>query len=164
MKIFRNITPFAIVLALWLTACGSTPVAGGSASPTSSAASPSATTQANGCPTQIIPVDPQPAATVVVTQQNSGNPAPITLNIGESMEIHLSSTLSWHLNVADPDQSLSAITPEGWYNESLPACVWRYSAAKAGSATLTFTGTVLCPAGQQCPQLAVATEVAVTVK
>ena len=172
LKHIGHCAPIVIVLALWLSACGSTPTpaASGNAAPTATAAPavtglPTTTkTLTNGCPIQTIPVDPQPPAQVIVNQPGGAKATPIMLSMGQSMEIHLSSAISWHLNLADPNQILTASGLAGWYNKTLTACIWRYNATKVGSATFTFTGTPLCQPGQVCSQVAIESDFEVTVQ
>lgn len=165
MRHLRYSGPLVIMLVLWLTACGSTATTAASNNVTPAVrSSPSATALTNGCATQNIPIDPLPPAQVIAMQQSGGNAMPISLAVGESLEVHLSAAISWRLTLADPAQILSASALEGWYNRALPACIWRYRATKAGSATFTFTGTVLCQPGQTCPQLVIESDFDVTVK
>ena len=156
--ISRLLTLVGLVVLLPLAACGSTPT------PAAVAPTPTHTpsTNGNGCLTQLIPVDPQAAATVVVGQVSGGNPTAVTVNTGQSFEIHLSPAFRWQLRSTDPTQLLSATTPEGWFNSTLNVCVWRFSATKAGSATLSFSGGAYCVAGQPCSQVAVVANYTVT--
>ena len=174
MRSFKHIghcAPIVIILALWLSACGSTPTpaASGNASPTA-VSSPGVTgttatkSLTNGCPIQTIPVDPLPPAKVIVNQPSGANTAPITLSMGQSMEIRLSSAIAWHLNLADPNQILTATGLAGWYNKTLKTCIWRYDATKVGSATFTFIGSALCQAGETCSQIAIESDFEVNVQ
>jgi hypothetical protein len=102
-----------------------------------------------------------PAASIVKTQ-GGANPAQVTLNINQTVEIHLPGTFRWGGGPNDPNHILSATTPEGWFDQASHNCIWRYTAAKAGTATLIFSGTFLCDAGKPCPAIATVAEYDVT--
>jgi hypothetical protein len=161
-----------IVLALLLAACGRTTNAGGgNAGSTATTTAATATTKAtataiastkNGCPSQQAPTTPLPAASTVKTQ-GGASPAQITLNINQTVEIHLPGTFRWGGGPNDPNHILGVTAHEGWFDQASHNCIWRYTAAKAGTATMIFSGTFLCDAGKPCPAIATVAEYDITV-
>jgi hypothetical protein len=161
----RAIAPTAVlVVALLaslslLTSCGQmTPggqrVQSGSPSASSTPASRLAGAASyNGCPAQHPPVD---AASfrpdVVVSQENVSSPQMIALTQGQRIEIRLQPMYRWQLTASDSSHALAASSnPEGWYDDSLKACIWRFTAAATGSAQLSYSGPIVCPPLELCP-------------
>ncbi len=176
------ITTFWCLGLLMLAACapGGSRTAGntspGQASPTASVqrsptatatSSPSATpgSQAlNGCSTASPPADAQKPADVVVTLKGTGNEQPVTLNKGQTLEVRLLATARWHMNVQNSSSALGTQEAIGWYNASLKSCIWRFTAVGAGTATLVFTGIIICPPKDQCPVAALDQQYDITVR
>ncbi len=152
----------AIMSALLLAACGRTVNAGnGDAGASATATATAVASTLNGCPGKQASSSPLPAASTVVTQV-SGNPTRVTLNIDQTVEVRLPANFRWGGGPNDPNHILSATADEGWFDATLHTCIWRYTATKAGSAALTFSGTFLCEASKPCPAIATVAEYDVT--
>jgi hypothetical protein len=82
-----------------------------------------------------------PAVTVT---QDVDSAQPITLARGQHLEISLTPGVQWRLTSSDPDHALAAASAEGWYDASVSACIWRFTAVSNGTAQLSFSGLVLC--------------------
>lgn len=160
-KRLDNPSVFLLLLALTalvsLTGCGQLTRSGTSGATTATtAALPSATapphaSDIKGCPGGQAPGD---AATFVpdVTVSQEASPAqPVALTHGQRLEIRLAPGAQWRLANAGFGSILTATSAEGWYNPAVNACIWRFTAASAGSVRLTFDGLVLCqPANLHC--------------
>jgi hypothetical protein len=81
---------------------------------------------------------------------DQGAAQPVGLSSGQRLEIHLSPTSHWTLALSDPNHVLASAPPEGWYDPTTSACVWRFVASGAGVAQLAFKGLVLCPPNVHC--------------
>jgi hypothetical protein len=154
----------ALGVVLLLGGCGQVTHAGSASLTATQAATPAttpATTQAqstgnstlaNGCPSKQIPVDSglfRPDVTVTYSQ-DQGVAQPVALTHGQRLEIQLSPNVQWSLTVADPNRVLEGMTPEGWYDASVNACLWRFAAISAGSVYLSFRGSILCLSNLHC--------------
>ena len=146
----------ALVAGLLLVSCGQVSRAE-LASPTTPATAPAAqSTRGNvvavGCPVQRAPSDANsfhPDVTIT-SSQDLGAAQPVALTQGQRLEIHLESTVQWSLTTTGPAHVLDSMTPAGWYDASLNACVWRFTAVGAGTDHLAFRGPVLCPPNIRC--------------
>jgi hypothetical protein len=132
-----------------LAACGGSTSVGGTPTHT-----PGFT--GNGCPSQLIPVDPPRPPDVVLTQQSDSGSNVKTVNVtkGQSIEIRLPASFTWHLSQGTPSPVLDMAAPAGWYNSALRACIWRFGAASVGTVQLEFAGGLVCEPGRACPALA----------
>ena len=153
--------PLVVAGLTLLAACGS------AGRTTNQGASITPSASLNGCPTQLIPVDPPIHPPDVILTQSS-DPGTfvksVTVTQGESIEIRLPANIRWHLQASDPSQALAVGRPSGWYNSQLLACIWRYSAVGAGQANLDFSGGPVCAADAPCPTIAAVAHYSVTVK
>ena len=160
LTIRRGWLALALGFGILLAGCGQVTHAGS----TSLTATPSATQSAtkspsarnsataNGCPSKQLPVDGgifRPDVTIT-SSQDLGAAQSFALTQGQRLEIHLESTVQWSLTTTDPAHVLDSMTPAGWYDASLNACVWRFTAIGAGTDHLAFRGPVLCPPNIRC--------------
>jgi hypothetical protein len=149
--------PLILASLLLLAACGaSTTAQGGGVTPSASL---------NGCPTQLIPVDPFGKPDLILTQQSDPGTfvKSVTVTQGQSLEIRLPAHISWRLTASDPAQTLAMAQPAGWYNSQLLACIWRFSAVSPGEANLDFSGGLVCAPGSACPAIAAVAQYHITV-
>lgn len=119
----------------------------------------------NGCPTQHPPAGrgTQPAD-VTVTQGSGVNTPPVTIKNGQTLEVRLPATFRWGLNIQDTDKILKTTDATGWYDATLKACRWRFTALSTGTATLQYVGTMVCAPAQPCPALAIAQDYTIDVQ
>ncbi len=137
-----------------LAACGRTTSGDLNTAPTATTVATRATfgATANGCFTPQAPADAGSfTPDVVVTQQTTASSS-ISLTKGQRLELRLTPTVRWGLTLSDPDHTLASAPVQGWYDASVGACVWRFSAVGAGQAELNFDGTSVCPKGGACAQ------------
>lgn len=145
-----------LALMLALAACGVSGSAQGSSTAATATPTPAmpGTSLLNGCPMQQAPSDAHTADVVVQgvggMTQSSGRP--VTLKVGQTLHVELAATNRWRLSVADAGSALTQPAGNGWYDAQHKICVWQFTAVKAGSATLEFTGSAVCAAGHPCPQ------------
>jgi hypothetical protein len=163
-----------LALAVSLAACGQLTAgnegpAGGQV-PTSTPAqgTPPASSHFNratvdGCPAQQAPADAASFRPDIVATQNGGPSQAISLTGGQRLEIRLDPHYRWQLATSDPDHTLTSTATQGWYDGSLDSCVWQFTAASAGSAQLSYRGSIVCPPLELCPadEQAVSYQVAV---
>jgi len=122
----RSLFLTAVFAALSLTTCGG---ASTGAPQTSAAATPS------------------PHGVLVTRANDRGT---VRARVGDRVQIALGSEFEWHLDRAD-----GVVLVPGVQNALLvrgTQAVW--TAAAAGTSAITATGTVICPSGQACIQLA----------
>ena len=152
-----------LLLAL-VAACAPAGAGGTAANPTATPPVPGSAAL-NGCPTQQPPagIGTQPAD-VIVTQGSGVNTPPVTVKNGQTLEIRLPATFRWALHIQDADKILGTTDATGWYDATLKACRWRFTALGTGTATLQYTGTMVCAPAQPCPALAIAQDYTVTVQ
>jgi|GEM_PF-1421926 len=182
---------WCLLLLLFVTACAPGGQASGSAggdfgAPTPGAATPGSTSSTtnppgsgspsaaqptpgsaslNGCPSQQPP--PNAAAhpaDVVVSAGGGADGLVVSLRMGQTLEVRLSATVRWGLQMQGAATILTASTPNGWYDAILKACVWRFTATGAGSATLIYGGGLVCAPHSQCPTIAAVQDYTVTVQ
>lgn len=130
----RSVLLAAVVVAL--TACG-----GASAGPPSASPSLAAT----------------PHAVLVTRADDRGT---VRARVGDRVQIALGSEFEWRLDRAD-----GVVLVPGPQNTLLvrgTQAIW--TAAAAGTSIITATGTVICPSGQACIQLALAFKATVIVE
>jgi len=152
----------ALALSL-LVGCGATSTATlGAAAGATSTAQPTA--PLNGCPTQLIPVDPPVHGTTVTLTQADASKASVMTTVGTNIEIKLPATNRWQLDTVDMNQTVTLSSPAGYFNKAQNVCVWRVTATAAGTSTLTFTGTAVCVAGTPCPSYALLTKFVIIVQ
>jgi hypothetical protein len=155
----------AFALGCALAGCGSTSLTAsgsGTSSPPTSAITP--TRALNGCPAQQVPVDGFPRADVLVTGQNEAFNQPVALHKGQILEVRLQAGIYWHLAANNSQQALANLGLAGWYNDAQKACIWEYTASAAGTATLNFSGGLVCLPNTACPAIAAAQTYTVTVR
>ncbi len=183
--VFLLVVPCALILGLSLAACGTNVGAGGplsSATPTATparttstptrapgGASPTATSNATagqntsyGCPGSAVLTTPPPAATVVLKQ--SRNRATVIVRKGETVEVDLSSGLSWRGPLQFAQNLLEMQSPSGYVYPAAKICVWRFVALASGVVDLSFTGKPICGAGRACPMYIVAVQFTVEIQ
>jgi hypothetical protein len=127
----------------------------------------------NGCAAAQAPAEAATfKANVIVSQSAQGTQGtqgtdaaqPIALAQGQRLEIRLAPSFTWELSVSDPGHILAGANPEGWYDASVQACIWRFTAQGAGSAQLTFAGAAVCPYLKLCPSVEQTITYGVTVR
>jgi hypothetical protein len=152
---FSVMSVLLLALAL-LAGCGQVTHAGGTSQSATSSATQSQSTgnsaAANGCPSKQLPVDGGVFRPDVTTtyNQDMGAAQPIALTHGQRLEIHLDPTVQWSLTITDPAHVVDGLTPAGWYDASLNACVWRFAVVGAGGAHLVFGGPIMCRPNIHC--------------
>jgi hypothetical protein len=115
----------------------------------------------NGCPAQ---QPPARATTPAIVEKGGGvNATPISMRIGQTLEIQLSDTLHWSLRTSELAPVLVGTPGNGWHDAARHACVWQFGPSAAGQETLSFTGTAICTAGVACPQFALLVQYTVVV-
>jgi hypothetical protein len=161
----RHKTLVGAFVALLLAGCGSTPsgLPNASAGTTTPAGVVTPTSAYNGCPAKQIPVDTSSQADIVVTDQGAALHQPISLHVGQTLEVRLRASVIWQLVKTDAGHALQAAEPQGWYDGSAETCVWRFAASATGTVTLNFSGGLLCAPNSACPAIAAVQDYAVTV-
>jgi hypothetical protein len=120
------------------------------------ASSPCPVTQAPGDVTSFKP-------DITVTEDGGSNQA-LTVRRGQRLEIRLAAQVQWEMQVDDPNHTLLDAASEGWYDSVSHACVWRFVAANAGNARLSYIGSIVCPPLELCPAVEHAVSYQVTVQ
>lgn len=184
-SVFLLIVPCVLILGLSLSACGTNVGTGGPLSSTAPTATPSraastptrtpggasptatpnAATGQNtsyGCPSSTVITTPPAAATVVLKQ--SRNRATVTVHKGETVEVDLSSGLSWHGPLQLAQNLLEMQSPSGYVYPAAKMCVWRFVALASGVVDLSFTGKPVCGAGHACPMYIVAVQFTIEIQ
>jgi hypothetical protein len=149
-----------------VTACAPAGGGGTASNPTTTATPPAPGSAAlNGCPTQNPPtgVGTQPAD-VIVTQGGGTNSPPVMLKKGQTLEVRLPATYRWKMTIQDTGKILATTDATGWYDATLKACRWRFTALGPGTATLQYVGTLVCASGKPCPALAIAQDYTIQVQ
>ncbi len=116
----------------------------------------------NGCPSESKPANAGTKADVVVTFTGAEGQT-VTLNKGQTLEVHLPAAMRWGLSTQGSANVLTPSVPNGWYDAGLDSCVWRFAAAGQGNVTLAFGGVAVCKPNTECPAIAVAQDYEVTV-
>lgn len=155
-----------LALAVVLAACGA---AGTSVqsfpTATDTPASPG-TAVLNGCTAQHAPATAKTADVVAQgggeTLQTSGQT--VTLHKGQTLQVQLPATYRWRAAVTDAGAVLKQPSGNGWFDGSLKACVWQFTAIKSGSASLSFGGGPVCSSSSMCPQYAIEQSISITVQ
>jgi hypothetical protein len=130
-----------------------------SGSPATSSTATSATINSipsTGCPVAQSPAGAASFKPDVIVSQNSqvaGTVQPIILAQGQRLEIRLQPMFSWDLTISSNGNALAITSPEGWYDASVHACVWRFTAVGAGEVQLTYNGVIVCPPLKLCPSV-----------
>jgi hypothetical protein len=78
----------------------------------------------------------------------------VSLNKGQTLEVRLTATVRWMLNMQGDQTILTPASPNGWYDASTKNCVWRFTAVSQGYVTLSFSGGLVCAPNTACPALA----------
>lgn len=89
---------------------------------------------------------PAPATQVLRYNPPSSDPAPITLQPSQTLEIDLFGPWTWQLRTLDVSPVLKLETPAGYIDALGESCVWRFTAQQAGSEQLEFFGNGMCQA------------------
>lgn len=120
----------------------------------------------NGCPAKQPPANAGTQRVDVVAPQapSEGSAQPVTLRLGQVVEIELTPAFHWNIPTGDSAHRLTADAGNGWLSAPGNQCVWRYTATKTGTTTLTFTGTRVCATGGPCPTLALVAEFTFTIQ
>jgi hypothetical protein len=133
------------MLVLILAACGAN--GGPGSGPTPTATAPVA--NANGCPsTTVINTAPTPA-NVVLKPANSNGVA--SAHVGDVIEVDLPFGHLW-TGPTTSQGELQLQQPAGYALTPAKVCVWRFTAASAGTTNLNFYGKAICQKGELCPQ------------
>ena len=103
-----------------------------------------------GAPAPAAPasVAPVPGAILVTRSSDRGT---VTAKVGDRIQIALGSEYEWRLDPPD-----GHVLVRGVQNELLvkgTQAIW--TAAAAGTTTISATGTVICPSGQACILIAI---------
>jgi hypothetical protein len=172
------------MLAAGLVGCGSTIYTAGagvtSAASTSASSTKIASTatstprvvggaQLNGCPVQQVPANASIRGDVIVSS-GAGEAAfgqgsqQAQLRKGQTLEVQLPAAERWRVVMQAPGQVLTPATSNGWYDPSLRACVWRFTASATGNASLQFAGTAVCAPSTKCPIVAFSEQINVAVQ
>lgn len=122
----RSFVLAAVFAALSLTACGGA---------------------STGAPPPSVTATPGPHGVLVTRANDRGT---VRARVGDRVQIALGSEFEWRL-----DRPEGVVLVPGVQNALLvrgTQAVW--TAAATGTSTITATGTVICPSGQACIQLA----------
>jgi hypothetical protein len=122
----------------------------------------------NGCGAQQAPANAGTRGDVIVHggggQYAVGQAAPTTsLRKGQTLEVQLPAGFHWTLMKPSANTVLTAAANNGWYDASLQSCIWRFTAAAIGSASLQYAGRQVCAPGAKCPTFLVEEEFHVAV-
>lgn len=156
-----------LVLLLFVAACSPAGGSGTSVGNTAPTATPApGSPQLNGCPTQHPPAGAQghPADVVVGPGGSPEEGMPVTLNMGQTLEVRLAATIRWGLHIQDAGHNLTTDQATGWYDASTKSCVWRFRAVGAGNVTLSYSGGLVCEPNSACPALAAIQQYNVTIR
>ena len=93
-----------------------------------------------------------------------GTVQPITLAVGQRLEIRLQPMFSWELTISSASNALAILNRQGEYDANLNWCVWRFTAVGAGQAKLNFDGELVCPLLKLCPSIEQSAAYRVTVQ
>ena len=121
-----------VVLVMLLGACGGSGSGPGNRAPSSSPA----------------PIPPIPGAVLVTRANDRGT---VVATVGDRIQIALGAEFDWRLDPPD-----GVVLTRGVQSELLvrgTQAVW--TAAAPGRATISATGTVVCPSGQACILIAI---------
>jgi hypothetical protein len=125
--------------------------------------------QLNGCPVQQVPANASIRGDVIVSS-GAGEAAfgqgsqQVQLRKGQTLEVQLPAAERWAVIMHAPGQVLTPATSNGWYDPSLSACVWRFTASATGNASLQFAGTAVCAPSTKCPIVAFSEQINVAVQ
>ncbi len=132
------------LLALLVAGCGGAGgggTASGSGSPTTVATPP----PCNG-PAPVVGVAP------TVTLRNTDAYHTASVPLGSVVEIRLDGKHKWSLGGVAPSGALTTVGAQGTLMQG--ECVWDFTVAQPGDATVSFVGTALCAPNMPCPQYA----------
>ena len=127
-------TPFAWLLALSLTLAACAGVASGGI-PSPSSPSPSV---------------PPSAGVVMVTMASDRQT--VTAHVGDRIQVALGEQYAWRL---DPPDGVVLVQPVSQTYLLVRGTQAIWEARAAGPSTIRATGTVVCPSGQACIQIAI---------
>jgi hypothetical protein len=82
---------------------------------------------------------------------------------GQLIELRLPATTRWNLSTRPTESVLQVQQPESWYDGTRAVCVWRLSAAGAGTTRMALTGGLVCPPNTACPAIAAIAQYEITV-
>src|SRR5207302_4649733 len=116
------------------------------------------------CPTNQAPADASAFAPGLVLTANAGPAQAVSVGSGQHIEARMAPGFTWTLTRDDAAHSLSTPASEGWYDAGAKVCVWRFAAAKSGTARLTFVGALVCPPLKVCPSAEQTVVYTITVK
>jgi len=124
-------------------------------------------TPSDGCPSGRSPAGSASFTPNVIVSQSSqvaGTVQPITLAVGQRLEIRLQPMFSWELTTSSASNALAILNRQGEYDANLNWCVWRFTAVGAGQAKLNFDGELVCPLLKLCPSIEQSAAYRVTVQ
>jgi len=87
---------------------------------------------------------PAPATQVISYNPPSTAPAPVTLQVSQTLEVDLYGPWTWQLRSLDSPSILTVGTPAGYLDALGQSCVWRFTAQQAGAEQLRFFGNGMC--------------------
>ena len=138
---------------LIVSGCALSPYTGIVTAPTRVVATASSGATPSPCSGAPLATDPLTPSLILTTQQ-SGQTA--QARVGEVIEVRLPVTQRWEFDAQGMGAPLISQNPQGSPVASLRMCVWGFQAAQTGSATLRFTGTMLCDPNSPCAAYAIA--------
>src|SRR5262249_25120575 len=148
-----------VMLGALLAGCGVTaPAPSGALAATTATPMHSASATLNGCPAQHTPAGAKTADVVVATgggETSQTSRQTVHLTPGQTLEIRLLATFRWVLAPGSWSSILSAPTGNGWFDNSLKACVWQFTATQSGEAALSYGGGPICTTAGKCPNVMV---------
>lgn len=137
-----------VLLVFVLAACGSN--TGGSTntgSGSTTAATPTVSGIAYGCPGTVMTTAPAPAKIVL---KPSDSNATVTAHVGDVVQIELPFGQAW----SGPTASQGELQLQGTAGSAVTAskvCIWRFTAQSTGTTQVEFYGKAICQKGQMCP-------------
>ncbi len=139
----------ALLVSLGLVACGVTPTSTATSpasSTTTSRTTPTATA-ATGCPLPTQTVQRAPANVIV---RPLTDVQPVNASVGQTIEVQLPFGHKWALFPA-MSTLVTLQTPAGYGDASVQSCIWRFTAATAGTGQIVYLVSPVCGAGVECP-------------
>lgn len=160
-----------LALAIAVVACGTSSATGSGQGAPNASATPGTpgtpgTAALDACPTAQAPANPRPADVVVQLGGGAAQPPgrTVALRVGQTLQVELPATNRWRMAAADSGSILTQPPNNGWYDAHLKACVWQFTAVKAGSTSLSYSGMAICAPGSKCPAYVIAQSFGVTVQ
>lgn len=145
----RVIALAAFLAALILAGCGNAGAVGGGSGGSIGGASSGVTSP---CAGRAVASRATPTVILRPTDASHAANAPV----GSIVEIRLDAQHVWRLGEVSPAGALTPQRPQGALEQG--ECLWDFTVARAGDATVSFTGSPNCPPLAMCPQYALLTQ------